>query len=48
MSWRALLKADPVPWLLERRDPRCVPRPSVRSLTSVRLFPNFAKRSNAR
>ena len=26
MSWRSLLKGDPIPWLLERRDP------AVRSL----------------
>jgi len=31
MSWRALLKADPVPWLLERRDP-AVRAQTLRSL----------------
>jgi hypothetical protein len=32
MSWRALLKADPVPWLLERSDP------AVRALTLRHLL----------
>jgi len=31
MSWRALLKGDPVPWLLERRDP-AVRAQTLRSL----------------